>query len=487
MKMKSVFIREQKRYTQRELVKLFDGPENEVVQALKRLKQYGVLKAVKASEEQKNLTDLIEKDIEIADVEIGDSEYFYVFTFVGVITIAGRVLKCYPKYLLHSDEPLNELKQVIKVIKKHNAREQHIRMLNDAADNTSINMLSVMLWLLQDFFENGSYSNLQDIIETNGMGEILWDKTINETFTLISNNRPYYPELYTRKRVTDEQDYFRRLHESILTKCSKEMEDADLLELFDITRVDLTDETIDDFGEASLILDRLYKELNTQFNTRKQLVLKMLYAYIANSGSHTDDLDSFSMFGTNSFNLVWEKVCADILDNQLERHLGELDLPYGLHDEFRPSTKLIDIIDHPMWFGRSEEGYYNHQAKDTLVPDIISIFRDGEESKCIIFDAKYYNLQLEKDKPLRGQPGIESVAKQYLYQMAYIDFLDYHSVMFHSNCFIMPTEGDETIKTGYVTLGFLQRMGLREIQIILLSAEKAYQMFLNGEKMKLPL
>ena len=99
MRMRSVFLREQKRYTQGELVKHFKGDESDVVKVLKRLKEYGVLKAVKASDEQKNLTDLVEEDIEIADVEAGENEYFYVFTFVGVITIAGRVLKCYPKII----------------------------------------------------------------------------------------------------------------------------------------------------------------------------------------------------------------------------------------------------------------------------------------------------------------------------------------------------------------------------------------------------
>ena len=344
-------------------------------------------------------------------------------------------------------------------------------------------MLAVMLWLLQDYFENGSYSNSRDIIETNGMGEILWNKTINEAFTIINDNRPYYPEMYTRKRISDDWDYFRRLHECVLTRCSKEMEDADLLELFDITGVDLSDEEIYDFGETDYILDRIYKELNIQFNTRKQLVLKTLYSYIANSSTHIDDMDCFSMFGTNSFNLIWERVCAEILNNQLDRPLGTMDLPVPLGDEFNPRTKLIDVIDHPMWFGQTDDGYYERRAKDTLIPDIISIYKAEGEHQCIIFDAKYYNLQLEKNKPLRGQPGIESVTKQYLYQMAYVDFLDYHNISNFRNCFLMPTEEDEVIETGYVMMGFLQRMGLADIQVRLLPAKNAYQMYLDNATM----
>ena len=49
----SVFLREQKRYTQEDLVKEFHCSEEKTVRILKRLKEYGVLKAVKANDTQK--------------------------------------------------------------------------------------------------------------------------------------------------------------------------------------------------------------------------------------------------------------------------------------------------------------------------------------------------------------------------------------------------------------------------------------------------
>lgn len=108
--------------------------------------------------------------------------YLYVFTFVGVITIEGRVLKCYPKYLLDTTAPKTELKQVLKVLEKYNSKEQIIRMYNDTSDSSAFNMLAVMLFLLQDYFEYGAYTNTQDIIESNGAGDILWDKTHQRNF-----------------------------------------------------------------------------------------------------------------------------------------------------------------------------------------------------------------------------------------------------------------------------------------------------------------
>ena len=97
--MVSKYLREQKRDTQRELCDKLDCSEEKVVSIIRKLKEFGVLKAVRASDPQQDMSDLYDEDIEVADVEVGEDEYYYVLTFVGVIIFAGRALKCYPKYI----------------------------------------------------------------------------------------------------------------------------------------------------------------------------------------------------------------------------------------------------------------------------------------------------------------------------------------------------------------------------------------------------
>lgn len=447
-----------------------------MIPLIRKLKEFDVLKAVKSSDVQKNMADLLEEDIEVADVEVGENEYLYVFTFVGVIVIAGRVLKCYPKYLMNAKDPTDELRIIIKVLEKYNAKEQIVRMFNDSSESSSFNLLGVLLFLLQDYFENGVYTNTEDIIECNGSGEILWDKTINETFTLLSENRPYYTELQTRKRVTNDFDYFKRLHECVVEMASKELQDAGLLNLFEITGVDLTDEELDDFGDKEYILYRIKSELNTQFNTRKQLVLKTIYAYIDKSESLCDT-ECLSLFGTNRFNLVWEKICADIMDNQLDVPLGALKLPVPLKNGYNREQKLIELIEKPLWTITGE------CAKDTLIPDLISICRVSNQYQFIIFDAKYYNAQLEKGIAPTGQPGIESVTKQYLYQLAYQKFIDEHEFTSIKNCFLLPTENSEIEDKGEVRMEMLSNLGLQDIKTRLIPADTAYDLYLSGRKM----
>ena len=208
------------------------------------------MKAVKASDSQKDMSELADEDIEVADVEVGEDEYLYVFTFVGVITVAGRVLKCYPKYLLNAVNPLKELRQVLKVLEKYNSKEQIIRMFNDSNADRSFNLLAVLLFLLNDYYENGSYDNTEEIVESNGSGEILWEKTINETFTILSGGRPYYTDLQTEKHVSDDFDYFKRLHECILTKASKNSSMRILWICLRLQR-STCQMVLDDFGEKN--------------------------------------------------------------------------------------------------------------------------------------------------------------------------------------------------------------------------------------------
>ena len=483
----SSFVREQQRYTLIELSNRLDCSIEETVHIIRKLKEFGILKTVSASDCQKELSELTDDDITLTEVNADSDDCFFVFTFVGVAVVARHVLKCYPKYIKSIEKPFNELRQplnnelqqflnnelrrILKVLEKYNSRNQIIRMFNETSENSSFNLLAVQLFLINDYYENGIYSNTEDIVEINGSGEILWDKTINETFALISDDTPYYTGLLTKKRTNNESDYFKRLHECILTRISQEMRNADLLDLLEITEIDLTDQELDDFGETEYILYRIEQELNTQFNTRKQLVLKTIHSYISNGGS-LNDINSTSLFGTTSFNLVWEDVCSDILNNQLHTPIAVLATPLKPVNHFYVSKKLLDIIEKPQWTITGKE------ADKTLIPDLITISGD----QFLIFDAKYYTPVLSPGKKPQGQPGIESVTKQYLYQQAYRQFIIDHGLKQVKNCFLMPTEKSIVENMESVRMNMFASMGLQDINVRYIPASRAYELYLSGNK-----
>ncbi len=479
----SEFVREQERYTKGDLRQIFRLSSEDADAFIRNLKAFSVLKAVKDSTEQRVLSDLVDEDIEIADVISANDDYLYVFTYVGVITIGSRVIKCYPKYLLTVDEPLKEMKKVLKVLRRYGAKKQIVNLFNGDGNTSGFNVLAVILFLLNDYHENGVYNNTENIVEVNGEGEILWDKTINEGFSLISESRPYYMELYTKKTIDDEYDFFKKLHECILTECSNQLKNSGLLELFEMAEIELTDIELDSLGDVDYIMYKLQNELNIQFNTRKQVLLKTLYTYVAHKRAEEDSY-GISMYGTNTFNLVWEDVCSEVFNNRLNSTLKQLELPVTLCEGYKASDKLIDIIEKPIWTGIDSDGkVFSKTSKETLIPDLITIVCQDSKVQFIIFDAKYYNIQLERDKELRGNPGVGDITKQYLYQMAYKKFIDDHQIETVKNCFIMPTQADVILNKGKVKIDMLSNLGLQNIQIRLLPAEIIYDYYLNHKIM----
>lgn len=487
MEIISKYVREQQRYTKNDLKNIFSMDETTVEKFIKNLKAFGVLKRVKNNENQFEMSDLVEDDIEISDEAAVSGECLYVFTYVGIITCGSRVIKVYPKYLVKKkDDYFGEMRQVIKVLERYNrSDEQMISMFNGAGENRNFNILAVILYLLNDYFEYGIYTNSEDIVEINGDGEILWEKTIDESFALIEDNRPYYMELYTGRTVDDDMDYFKRLHECILTECSDQLHQAQLEDLFEIETVNISEESLEDFGDKEYILERISKELNVQFNTHRQILLKTLYAYISQNRRMFEDSDGICMYGTTAYHVVWEKICAEVFDNKLHTSLGQLKLHVPLAEKFQNQKKkeLIDIIEKPIWQGTDTI----QTAKDTLVPDLISILSIGEIDYFVIFDAKYYLLELEKGRPLRGNPGVGDITKQYLYQLAYRDFIRAHNIAVVKNCFLMPTENDKIVKKGTARMPMLEALELENIQIRQLPAAMMYEYYLSQKKMDIRL
>lgn len=475
--MLSVFIKEQKRYYKNELVKILKLRPDEIVGFIRKLKSFGVLKMVKATPEERELSELLDENVELINEEENTDKYFYVFTYVGILTIGNRVLKCYPKYVKDT-EPHEKMKQVLNVLRKYNSREQIVALFNGEEENTSFNLLAIMLYLLEEYAENGVYTNELLTIEDNGSGEILWDNTINETYAVIRNCRPVYVDLKTISIDEDEQDFFRRLHCCIVTKCSQILEQAGLDKLFDLGLVDVSEAEIDDFGDEEYILYRIQRELDIQFNDRKKMLLKTMYTYISHRKAFETGL-GISMFGTNSFNLVWERVCANVFDNKLNVKLNELkQIPNS--DYFAAESKtLIEVIEKPKWRYKETDNFVE-QSK-TLTPDLISIYPYKDSYCFAILDAKYYLIKLTKHS-IEGNPGVGDVTKQYLYQLAYQDFIERCGFKYIQNAFLMPVDDEDGEFVGTAEFNMMRDAGkrLEHISVIKLPATRLYQAYLNG-------
>ena len=116
------------------------------------------------------------------------------------------------------------------------------------------------------------------------------------------------------------------------------------------------------------------------------------------------------------------------------------------------------------------------------MPDLATILVVDGKHELVILDAKYHNIELHR-KSLSGQPGIADLTKQYLYQLAFLEFTRNHGITDVKNCFLMPTDKLEIVDLGYVSMGMLSQLGLQDIQIKLLPAAEMYDLYLHGKRM----
>ena len=390
----------------------------------------------------------------------------YQLNYVGVIIVEDMVINCYPKYIPNENNIQEDFKEIIKVIKKYDSLHDDFIYQNEELDDISFNILSMMIFFLEDYYEYGVYSNIQNILEINGNGEIDWNRTINYTDPIIKNNRPYYVELYTKYKIDDLYDYFRQLHEYIITTCSKKLEKLGLIDLFDLTPVEISDKTQDDFGEINIILEKLEKELNVEFNSHKIKLLKSMHAFLSEKNSFSNE-NYLTLYGTSAYHVIWEEMCRNVFGDKLNKTLSELKLEDS-------KTKLIEVIKKPKWIYK---GIKIHETDSTFIPDIVTF----HENHFIILDAKYYRLKFD-EKLLSGQPGLESITKQYLYELAYREFIEKYKFAGVKNAFLLAKFSGDIENLGIAKLDILSDLGLEDIQIIMLPADKINRYYLDNKR-----
>ncbi|WP_311337500.1 LlaJI family restriction endonuclease [Campylobacter ureolyticus] len=459
-------LKELKRYSFDKLKDIFEKDDEELRDLLKNLSLMNIVKYLKSCSKFE-LDELLDEDFKLND-KFDD----YVFKYVGIIVVGNICLVIYPKYIEDekSDKNYEILKQLISVIRKYQSKQQNIGF-DEELELENFNLLSVVLELIHSYYEHGLYINENDIIEQNGEGEICWEKTINETTAYFSNNIPFYLDTFTLNQKSNKEDFFTLLHAFVLSEGCKKLKD--ILNILNISPINLSLAKLDNFGTIEFIINRLNQELSTQFITYRQNILKLLKRYIEQDSIKKTSSD-ISFVGTSSFNLVWEDVCSKVLDNSLEKRLEELGLCGNYGNENDGNKFLKDIIPKPKW--RDVKTSSIHEATKTLIPDIVTINKDGLS----IYDAKYYTTILDENEA-KNTPGIGDITKQYFYKMAYEDFARKNNISIKHNAFLMPTCKSSANLLGDVSLNLPGFENSNIIDIILLPTCKMYEYYLANK------
>lgn len=412
----------------------------------------------------------------------------YSFNFVGIIMYKDFIIKCYPKYLNEEYSDLEKddmLKTIVQVLKKYGKSEKGVIGMNTEEQDKDINLLSAIAFIITDFVDNGLYSNQKEIYEINGEGEIYWDKTVNDTIAFMVNKKPFYFDMITRNDINNEIEFFRQMHKYVITQCSKILKKTGLASILSLPviefEVDESDESL--FSDEEYVLNRIIKELNVQFVSRKQIVLKTLYSYFSKKQEYSNH-SNMSLFGTMSFNLMWEKTCAFVLNNQLNNRIDKIN---GINKQklgsWRGKDKLSELIPFPYWIPKDAKDSKDYKKpKKTIQLDLISIFKKDSKRYFIIWDAKYYNLILNVKDNLKYNPGVEDVIKQYVYYLVYADFIKNQNFDYSYNVLLFPSEETDIKVIGKVDFEILRKaLNIGEILIMKMPANLIFDMYLKEQ------
>lgn len=376
-----------------------------------------------------------------------DRNNYYAFCFVGVITIKDILICCYPKYYIGHDINdldcnLSEFKDIIKIFKQLDKFDSipDYTLLN--SDNLpEISEIILADKIIKHYIDYGLFNRTESIKELNSDGEIDWDFTISSLNPIVSKKQIIYNDVYNNTQVSEFYNLIREIqkwaiHYS-LTKYGKILDYQ-----FSISDDHLSDLKL--LGDIDYLLSLIQRELQKSYLDKDISLLKLLYHLISKRHNHSST--QFSLYGTGSFHAVWEKICSDVFQNEIDIYK--------------------DHIPRPIW----SDLLGNKKELRTFRPDIIVDSHD----QFYILDAKYYNFSYGDDFfDVKNNPGIGDVSKQFLYAQIFEKYLEKETI----NIFLFPKIQQEfTRYVGYVELPILFDS---KIHNILLSPQQLFHKYLK--------
>lgn len=362
------------------------------------------------------------------------------FNFVGVITFKDVNICVLPKYFKDHNLSFNQLildfTTILKVLKKSGYSDS-IPDSKNINTNENINLSEIVLAdkFLKDYIEYGLFVKRRDTFLINSEGEVNWNSTINNFIPIFSKKYPIYIDTYSSSIITEEFNTITELHKWVVKYCLNKF--GRILDYSFSFGEDCIN-NISELGSIEYIINVIRNELSVTFIDRDIILLKRLLLFIEKIQDKA--IESFTIYGTGYFNIIWEKTCKVIFEDESDQFLKHIPLP--------------------LWNDMTGK----HLAKETFIPDIISISADSSEC-FFIFDAKYYNISysINPDFKVHGNPGINDVSKQFLYESAFKK-LPYKSKI---NCFLFPK----------LNSNFFEVFGF--ISFALFPESKVYNIFLS--------
>ncbi|CAI6231992.1 Type-2 restriction enzyme BsuMI component YdjA [Bacillus subtilis] len=384
-----------------------------------------------------------------------DSSGDLIFNYVGVISNGRNVIFILPKYCnRHLDEHSKRtlFNKLLKIFKKYSGlnKSRESDYFVSELDSDEVSDFMIADYLLNDFSLNGYYQKKFTEYEIDGEGIIDWSKTVNEITPVFSNGVPYYFSTYNEVVQKDEYHLIVKIHKWAL---SKYFNDFGVILGFTGLEFDKSCDGMKILDYADFFGSVINKEIVNTYVDRDVKLLKALKTAIDREENQFSKRPTLSLYGTKYFHRVWEEVCKTVFS-----HVNE----------------YVKKISRPNWINFTDIEV--NKEKKTLEPDIIKAFEYRSKEYFLILDAKYYNINFD-GKKLEGNPGVEDITKQLLYDKA-LEKLSRGKTK--HNAFLFPSSNStNTFKVfGSVDFDFLD---IAAVTLVYISAEQVYNLYLENK------
>ena len=274
------------------------------------------------------------------------------------------------------------------------------RILNKSDSKYSLNNgkdkeipINSFLWIIDDYLNNGLYTDKEKIYKKGKNGKINWKKTLNTKF-YISNNSAIYLDPYVEKNTLEDN-----IITDIHAYCLGVSIDYIGWIFGNIPRPNNNIKV----EHIAYYVSIINKELIQSFDDKKKTLLMNLKMILEMSGG--DYKIKMKNIGTNSYEYIWEYMVNSVY--------GNLDPKL-----YFPNSKYHLI------------GFDDDIESSSLRPDTVL----EVEKDLYILDSKYYKYGITKNPS--DLPSTDSIQKQITYGDHAKNKIQKHEKIF--NAFIIP-------------------------------------------------
>lgn len=467
--------------TYHEFIQLFHINEDEAPAVIDRFLRYNLIRPLNSPFNKNRVLEISERDTSPRYAKDQPPQKFRV-EFVGIVSWKEITLFSYPKFYGDKIPSSHDLRLILSVLENFNSRRENSYEHKPDLPTLNAGLIPTLLFLYFDFTEYGLYTTYQQNVTLNGTGEIDWNRTINNSTPTIVGNSPIYFDYWTRRNDIDSKNFVRRIHAAVVSEASQQLKSLGLLELLQLTEVQPSNESINDIGSVEFLLSTVQRDLATQFNSRNIALLQTIYAFLKGSATVSYDIE-LRFYCSTSFHVVWEDVCSSVLGNQLRSPLSSISGLAKTWNHYDDGTTLMDLIDRPQWSAIDDIGPFSVSSSSTLIPDIVSIYCGDNDTTLNIFDAKYYCPEISRSRVAKA-PGVADVSKQYLYQLAFDDFIKCANITKIHNAFVFPSLSYSRNPEQTVSLNMLSVIGLEPIKYIYVDAIEFFLLYLRSKPLE---